>query len=89
MAVTAASTSCILNTNGGYTFNSNMAMVIFNSLGIIFLVTGLFMIYKTKRHFKQFYQEYKCYLWFATSFLSIPLFFRATIILLYTQNHSF
>ena len=65
----------------GYKFNAWLDMVMFSILGLIFLLTGVRMICKTKGHFSHFYTEYKCYLWFATIFLSIPLFFRPILLL--------
>lgn len=34
------------------------------------------MIFTLRRHFKRFYKDFKCYLFAATIFLSVPLFIR-------------
>jgi hypothetical protein len=86
--MTIASVSCSASEEIGYTRNAWLAMIIFSLLGAIFLLTGGVMIYKTKHYFKLFYNEYKCQLWFATIFLSLPLFFRALLIGLMRRNYS-
>jgi len=59
-SMSIASYSCYKSQEAGYSLNAWIAMYMFSFLGVIFLGTGARMIYKTKRKFKLFYNEYKC-----------------------------
>jgi hypothetical protein len=53
--------------------------VIYFVLSATFLTSGLLLIQNLHQHFNKFYKQIKTPLWFATIFLSLTLFVRATL----------
>jgi predicted tellurium resistance membrane protein TerC len=85
ISMTSAGISCHRSTKTGFEINKKLAIYMFLLLGLIFLATGITMICQTRSHFKAFYQEYRCYIWFATIFLTVPLWLRCFVI--QQRNH--
>ena len=48
-------------------------------LGFCFFIVGWQMLYRLKKYFPEFYNQFGCNLWFATCVLSFPLAFRAIL----------
>ena len=51
----------------------------FSLLGIAFFYTGVTMNLSLKQYFPRFYYNFRCFLWSACFFLTLPLFLRALI----------
>lgn len=49
----------------------------FMTLAFLFIVLGIVLLTKLKRHFPKFYSEHRCLMITATVFLTVPLTFRA------------
>ena len=58
-------------------------------LGTAFLACGITMNIALKQYFPHFYKTNSCSLWLATISLSVPLFLRAVINLVYKESKSF
>jgi hypothetical protein len=56
--------------------NGITASILFLILGVVFFITGIIMLYNAKKYFNGFYKDFRCYLWAATIFLTVPLFSR-------------
>ena len=89
ITVYLASAGCAENTDTGYTINAIIASGMFSFLGTINLVTGIIMVCNVQKHFKSFYQEFKCSLWCATILLAFPLFLRGVYDYLMLTNEDF
>ena len=83
--MTAAGMSCHRETNFGNEVNAEIAFYMFLLLGLIFLFTGITMVFQTRKHFRAFYKEYNCYIWFATIFLAVPLWCR--VLFIHLRHH--
>ena len=57
----------------------DLVTLMYTLLGVGFFIAGLTMNLSLKRSFPSFYQSFRCSLWTACIFLTIPLFFRAII----------
>ena len=55
---------------------SDLFTWLFSILGVIFLITGLLMIFSIKRFYPAFYEDYGKLIWIATICLTLPLFVR-------------
>lgn len=53
--------------------------IIYFTLSMAFLASGLLLISSLNQHFHKFYVQIKKPIWFATIFLSVTLFIRATL----------
>lgn len=53
-----------------------VTVLVFLSLGIGFLATGILMIQAIKNHFTEFYLKVGCILWLATMLLAVPMCLR-------------
>ena len=63
--------------------------LVFCILGIAFYITSITMNSSLKKYFPHFYNSFKCFLWAACVFLTIPLFLRAIIDMLKTTSTEF
>ena len=45
-------------------------------LGVLFTIPGMISVYLIKKHFIEFYNEYKCYIWTSTIGLPLPVLLR-------------
>jgi hypothetical protein len=64
------------NFSDGVPLMSKLFTWLFNILGVVFLGTGMIMIFTVKSHFPTFFEEFGRLLWIATLLLTLPLFIR-------------
>ena len=64
------------NTNNGGKIVSKMITTLFNSLGIIFFLSGVTMALTLRKYYPEFYRDYGKLIWTATFCLALPLFVR-------------
>ena len=60
--------------------------LIYMTISIAFLVTGLLMLKTTRDHYEQFYKDYGTWLWVSTLALSIPIFLRSVNLLMMSYS---
>ena len=60
-------------------FLRDLITLMYTFLGVGFFIAGVTMNLSLRKSFPSFYQSFRCFLWTACIFLTIPLFFRAMI----------